>query len=116
MLDTIVEPALQTSVEKAAQRYGTLAGTSKASADIRLILSAALDGRVDVLFIDSSDQLWGSIRADGRTVEVHSSRLAGDDELLDLAATRTLLHGGTVYAVEHEQLANLSSVAALFRY
>ncbi len=112
----LVEPVLQQNREKAAKRYIDLAGTSLASDDIARILGAAYDGRVDILFIDSRIPVWGSIRIDDRMVEVHKSRQIGDDDLIDLAATQSLLHRGMVYSVEHEQLPSHGSVAALFRY
>jgi hypothetical protein len=39
-----------------------------------------------------------------------------DEDLLDLAATQTLLHGGSVYAVEREHLPDATLIAAVFRY
>ena len=38
------------------------------------------------------------------------------EDLLDLAAVQTLLHGGTIYAVEPEQVPGGGPLAALFRY
>jgi hypothetical protein len=113
---SLIEPALQTDREKAARRYLDLAGTGLASDNLAQVLVAAQDGRIDVLFIDSRAQQWGTLRSDDRKIELHESRQTGDDDLLDLAATETLLHRGTVYCLDRENVPGGRNVAALFRY
>jgi hypothetical protein len=49
-------------------------------------------------------------------VEEHEQEQTGDDELLDLAAMHTLLHGGTVYGVAPEEVPDQQSIAAVFRF
>lgn len=39
----------------------------------------------------------------------------GDEDLLNAAAIQTLLNGGTVYAVEPEQVPDTAPLAAIFR-
>jgi hypothetical protein len=111
-----MEQIARRNQEKAAKRYAKLAGTGLAAEDMDRIVPAALDGRVEILFVDSHVQIWGAFHADGRTLEVHDSRQAGDEELLDFAATQTLLHRGTVYSVERERLPSDRPAAALLRY
>jgi hypothetical protein len=40
----------------------------------------------------------------------------GNEDLLDASDVHTLLNGGTVYAVEPEQVPGGSLLAAIFRY
>jgi hypothetical protein len=49
-------------------------------------------------------------------VEEHQEERPGDDELLDLAATQTLLHGGAVYGVEPDEVPDGQLVAAVYRF
>jgi hypothetical protein len=42
--------------------------------------------------------------------------MAGDEDLLDLAAMYTLLRRGTVYAVAPEQMPDRTPAAAILRY
>jgi hypothetical protein len=111
----LMEPVLRQNRQKAVRRFLDLCGTSQASDDIARILAAAFDGKVDTLLVDSDAQLWGSVRAVDRKVEVHASRQAGDDDLIDLAAAQTLLHAGTVHSLEDDKLPLDRSVAAVFR-
>jgi len=39
-----------------------------------------------------------------------------DDDLLDVAATQTLLHGGSVYVVERADMPDEGPFAAVLRY
>jgi hypothetical protein len=62
-------------------------------------------------------QQWGAFDPATNEVSLHPDFEAGDQDLSDLAAVQTLLQGGSVYAVEPQQMpAEASLVAALFRY
>jgi hypothetical protein len=112
----LMEPILQRKRERAADRYAELAGTRRTADDVGAVVTAAIDGRVDVLLIDAAAQQWGVVQPDTRTVEVHASRETGDADLLDLAAAETLLHRGTVHLVDRVRLPGQRSIAALLRY
>ncbi len=112
----LIEPVIQQARDDAASEYGRLAGTAKASRDIRQILPAGHEGKIDTLFVDVQAHQWGLFDPSDATVELHDSQNTGDDDLLDLAAVETLSHGGTVYSVEREHVPNAASAAAIFRY
>jgi hypothetical protein len=46
----------------------------------------------------------------------HETPEPGDQELLDLAAVQTILHGGTVYSCDHIKAPGDDVAAAIFRY
>lgn len=112
----LMEPTFQRDREEAAAKYLQLAGTGKASDDIRQIVSAAHAGQVDSLFVDAHDLQWGQFDSQTATVELHDKPQTGDDDLLDLAAVQTLLCRGAVFSVPREQVPSGASVAAVFRY
>lgn len=112
----IVEPIFKQSRREAASLYKELANTERASKDIRKIVPAAHYGRVDKLFVAVNQQQWGAFDPDTNTIDLHREAEAGDEDLLDMAATQTLLNGGTVYAVEPEKVPDDSPMAAVFRY
>lgn len=67
--------------------------------------------------------LWLLTRSNGEIfdpvsniVHVHKEARFNDDDLLDVAATQTLLHGGSVYAVDRAQMPDEGLLAAVFRY
>jgi hypothetical protein len=112
----IVQPHFQRAQDVAAAQYRQLAGTGRAAADIGAIVTAAYDGRVDTLFVAVDRQEWGYFHVESRKVETHRDAIAGDEDLLDVAAMYTLLKRGTIYAVELDQMPEHSPAAAILRY
>lgn len=113
----IVRPMIISDREKAAERFQDLVGTGKASAQLDEVVTAAFDGRVDTLFVAETDQRWGQFDPANREVRHFDEPQNGAEDLLDFAAVRTFMNGGTVYALESDRLPEAAgSVAAIFRY
>jgi hypothetical protein len=113
----IVEPYFRREQERAAAQYSELCGTGRTAADLRAIVPAACQGRVDSLFVAVGVQRWGRYEPETGVVELHDERAPGDEDLLDLAAVETIARAGKVYAVESEQVPDTGSpAAAVFRY
>ncbi|BAY97245.1 hypothetical protein NIES37_11830 [Tolypothrix tenuis PCC 7101] len=114
----IVEADFQKSQQEFVERFQQLFGgdTGKASNDLQQIIPAAYYQRVDSLLVAVGQQQWGLFDPGSETVYLHDEKETGDEDLLDLVATHTLLNGGTVYAVPPEQIPYSTPVAAIFRY
>lgn len=113
----IVRPMIISDREKAAERFQELVGTGKASAQLDEVVTAAFDGRVDTLFVAETDERWGHFDPAEREVQHYDEPQNGAEDLLDYAAVRTFMNGGTVYALEGDRLPEAAgSVAAIFRY
>jgi len=114
----IVQPLFLEARKEAAEAYRALAGSGSdlACSDLGQVVVAAHEGRVGVLFVALGQQRWGSFDARARTVHTPDEPRPGDEDLLDLAAVQTLLHGGTIYAVEPQSVPADAPLAAIFRY
>jgi Bacterial archaeo-eukaryotic release factor family 7 len=112
----IIEPYFLRVREEAAAHYRADAGTGRASCTAREIVPAAYHGRVACLFIAIDQELWGTFHPTNNVVHVHCQARYQDDDLLDIDATQTLLHGGSVYAVEQAKVPGGGLLAAVFRY
>jgi hypothetical protein len=115
----IVEPVLTADRRKAAERYGDLLGTGRASGRYDEILPAAHDGRIDILFVARGVRLWGAYDPKSREVrlqEDQDTQHKGGEDLLDLAAIQTFQNGGQVYAVPQQDVPDGQAMAAVFRY
>jgi len=112
----VVEPYLQRVQEKAAAQYRDNVGTARTSNDIREIMPAAYYGKIGSLFVAIDQELWGHFDPSSNTIHVHKEARFRDDDLLDEAATQTILHGGSVYAVEQAKVPGEAVLAAVFRY
>jgi hypothetical protein len=112
----LVQPTFMKAREKAAARFSQLAGTGQTTIDVKEAVLAAHNGRVDVLFVALGVQVWGKFDQSTNTIHMHPELEPGDEDLLDLAAIQSILNGGTVYAVETEQVPDHAPLAAVFRY
>ena len=93
-----------------------MAGTGKASHDLREILPAAYNGRVELLFVAVGRQEWGVYDAQGDKLQRFPQARPGAEDLLDAASIQTLLKGGAVFSVEPEAVPDGPPLAAVFRY
>lgn len=93
-----------------------LATKGLATDDLEAGVLAAVDGRVETLFVALETHRWG--RLDSKTREIEIAPEPGDEseDLLDRAAVETFLHGGTVYAVDEGGVPGTGVLAALLRY
>jgi hypothetical protein len=112
----LVQPYFERRRHEAVARYGALKGGQKASSDLREIVPAAWDGRVDVLFVPVDVRVWGTYAPETRTVVEEPSSTGRNEDLLNAAAVRTLLNRGTVYTVSREAMPDGAHVAAIFRW
>jgi len=116
----VIKPLMQQSHADSLTRYENVAGTGVTSEDIATVAAEAVHGRIDTLFIAPSDPVWGTYNAVNATAEVHEQYQRGDDDLINLAAIKTLAQGGKVYVSTYGGMAevadNGANVKALFRY
>lgn len=112
----LVEERFGADRRAAAERYGDLSGTGRATDDLDTVVPAALDGRVDTLFVARGVRRWGRFDADSRAIEHHDEQRADSEDLLDRAAVLTFVNSGEVYSVEPDEVPGGGSLAAIFRY
>lgn len=94
-------------------------GSAQASYEIEEIAPAALDGRIDALFIARGARHWGVIDRSTNEVELTDEPGENAHDLVSKAAVETVLHGGRAYLVNAEELPETveeAVLAAIFRY
>jgi len=112
----LVQPNFEKTRDEVLAKYRELGGSGKTTNDVEKIVTAAYQGQVDTLLLDLNADEWGVFDAETNTTEVHIEAEAGDEDLLDLAAVQTLLHRGTIQAVDRDQMPNEALIAAMLRY
>ncbi len=112
----VVEPHFKAREEEAVARFTTLRGAGRTSRELRDIVPAAAEGRVETLWVARGVQAWGRYDPTDSSVVLHDMPHAGDQEMLDLAAVQTILHGGTVYPIDRMKVPGDALLAAIFRY
>jgi hypothetical protein len=112
----VVQPLFDQEEKKAAAEFRARAAEGRGSGDLAEIVAAAHHRRVDVLFVALGLERWGRFDPASSALELHGRPEPGDADLLDLAATQTILHGGTVFPVEPRRVPDGKPAAAVFRY
>lgn len=102
--------------DRRAAEQAVLDAAKPVSRDVADTLLAAVEGRVESLFVPVGTQRWGTVRSDGTLGEEHSERQPGDRDLLDAAAVAALLAGGKVYDTGPEAVPGGGLVAAALRF
>jgi hypothetical protein len=111
----LVEPSFRQAERDAVARYHQLAGTGNTASAVEEVVPAAYGGRIEILLVARGEEVWGRFDPATGQVERHERPTEGDEELTNLAAIYTLLHGGTVYLLPPEQMPDTGSAAAVLR-
>jgi hypothetical protein len=89
----------------------------KASYKEEEIIQAAIDKRIDTLFVNKSEAMWGIYDKENYKILIRDKEDAQSSDLLNLAATHTLLNSGKVYLAEPESMPEpVAKLNAIFRY
>jgi hypothetical protein len=92
-------------------------GTGRTSSEIEQVLPAAIEGKIEALFLENDKDIWGVYNPKKRQVRIDEDPLPTSVSLLNKAAAKTFLNGGKVYLLEREEMPNpYSKVNALYRY
>lgn len=112
----VVAPILSKEQESARTRFDEMAHSEKASDNLQDIVPAAVQGRVDSLFVAVNEHSWGHYDPQTNDIALHEPEHRNGEDLLDFAVVQTLKNGGAVYAVDAGELPGETSIAAVFRY
>ncbi|HET9907744.1 MAG TPA: hypothetical protein VFQ23_13915 [Anaerolineales bacterium] len=114
----IVEAYFRQETVIAVEQYEQHAAMDKATDDVKEIVAAAFNGRVDKLILSVETQVWGTFNPTTREVILDSDGQGKQNSLalLDFAVMKTLQNGGTVYALSQEEMPTESPIAVVFRY
>ncbi|MBN2083929.1 MAG: hypothetical protein JW748_01805 [Anaerolineales bacterium] len=113
-----LRPVIAQRREDAFLAYRRLAGAGdeRACDDLKTILAAAFQGRVESVFVNPQVQEWGSYEPDSGRMTLTPAPQDGAEDLLDLAAIQTFLHRGSVFVVNRGHIPSGSDIAAQLRF
>lgn len=112
----VVQADVDHVIEEANARCEELLGTSKASHDMKTVVLAAQERKIDTLFVAQEVQQWGIINFPQNRVEPERTKSSESQEILDFAVVQALLKKGTVYALTRDRMPVGTSLATMFRY
>jgi hypothetical protein len=76
----------------------------KAMHDLEEVIPAAMNKRVDTLFVRNMKNVWGVYDEKDHSILIHEEKQPESTCLLDLAAKATIQNNGTVYLADNEDM------------
>jgi hypothetical protein len=111
----IAEPSVLKEQQDALAQFQEYKDTDRTSSNVSAIVPAAWYGHIESLFVALDQEQWGTFDPTTYTLDLHETATPGDEDLLDLAARQTILHGGAVYALEQDHMPDKAWLAAVYR-
>ncbi|MCJ7467278.1 MAG: hypothetical protein MUO53_11375 [Maribacter sp.] len=113
----LLQPYFRKTRQEKLDQFSQFIGMGKASSDLNKILPAALEGKVDTLFLENRADIFGTYNPSTQEINIQETHQIPNISLLNLVAMKVLIKGGTVYLLEKEDMRDSSSrINALFRY
>lgn len=110
----LVRTLFERAQTQALEIYNGLAGTGRTAHELAEILAAAHEGQVETLLVAAGQACWGHFEPATMHVTLHDEPEPGDEDLVNLAALRTLQHGRPVYMIAPERMPDGDALAAVF--
>lgn len=113
----IMQPNFVATTKQNRADFDSKLAQSEASFALTEIIPAAINGRVETLYINKDYELYGQYNESDNTVDVHTEQQQESVDLLELAARKTYEAGGQVFNIPMEQLPRVTAaVNAVYRY
>lgn len=113
----IVQSKFEKDIEQALNIYRQKkAENGESTMDINDIVQAAYFQRVHTLFAAENVHAWGTYNPDLNKVTLDEEPSITNDDLINFAASHTLINGGEVLLIPHNQIPDHSKAAAILRF
>lgn len=114
----ILESHFQKDKKDRLDQFGGFLAYEKASNDLETIVAAAVNGRVDTLFLQNgAEEVYGVFDPTNQKIRLDDAQNAANVSLLNLAAIQTFLQQGTVFLLDPTEMPSEGNLAsAIFRY
>lgn len=89
---------------------------STATSHIREIVRASHQGRISTLLLHDGEPVWGHYESETDAFQTGSNFESSGEDLLGIAAMKTLEHGGEVHVMSSDELPPETEAVALLRY
>lgn len=111
-----MNPYFEKDLIHALEIFGDNVSAGKASFNFTEIVKASQTNQIAYLLVDGTEKIWGRLNLDRNEVEIHSPREPGDEDLINLVISNTIMQNGQVYLLNSEKMPVTAPCAAVFRY
>ena len=114
----IAEPMVRADREKARTRLRAQinGGAPAAAKEIQTLMRAAIEGRVDSVFLDPDTNVWGHFDDAYHILRLDPQPSPENEDMLNRLAMETLSRGGDVFTLPDDMRTKAGPAAGLFRY
>lgn len=112
----LLEPLYQETKREAKARYYALASAERATDEIKKVVPAAAQGRVELLMLETETPMPGEFDVARQEVLPHPTHAARTEDMCNLAALHTLRTGGTVLPMTRAEMPGQARMAAVLRF
>lgn len=112
----LIKPVFEKDSKKAFSKYEQFSGNGKATSNLEEIIKESIGNRIEYLWVNLDEHVWGKFNLDEFKVELEEEQTAENKDLLDFAATQTLLNSGTVFALKKDEMPVKKPALAVFRF
>ena len=112
----VMEPYLVRQSQDLVQRFVAAVAAGKGLSDPRDISRAAVEGRIDQLFVEAERQIPGIVDTATGELEFDSLNHPEVDDVLDDVAEIVLRNKGRVLVLKSEHMPSATGIAAVLRY
>ena len=114
----MIEPIFGREQKSAINQFEKLSGkqSGRVSGDLKKVVRAAGFGMVDTLFLRSGVRHWGHFDMSRNQVALKQEPDLEHGDLLNYAASQTLLHSGQVFVLQTDESPLKTDLAAILRY
>jgi len=111
----LVSEVFDKEQDEAVKQLDHLNGSSKVLTDMDHVLPAAVEGRLETLFISVDEHIWGryDVTNAGMRLELDGET---SEDLIDLAAVKTLFQSGKVYGMNRNEVPGGHQLVGIARY
>lgn len=112
----VLEPEFNKEKEQKMTQFREM-NPSRTSTSVSEILPAIFEGKVDTLFLQNREDIWGNYNENMASVDVQDGQTSGNMSLMNLAAVKVMEQGGQVYLIENQFMPEKKSkMNAVYRY
>jgi hypothetical protein len=113
----LVEKKYKKDIEKTLNIYHqNEAKNGEIAVEIDNILTAAYYQRVHTLFAAEDVSIWGTFTPEDNSVKIEAEQSHKNEELINLTASYTLIHGGQVFLIPEDKVPGETNMAAILHY
>jgi len=113
----LIQQYFETPKREKLENFKAKFQTTKTSNQLSEIIPAAINGKIDTLFIQKNKDVFGTYYSAKGCLILDDRKEKGNLSLLNMAAINTFLQGGNVYFLEKEEMPVKNMIMnALFRF